>query len=236
MGDFQVVEEKWNTHKAGKPSLGHLETKGHSRCLANRPPAWSPLFNMLRFLCRNLLGRKGGRVKGFSWIFCFFINSLKSTSQSGTIRVAELWSHHELRAAIAAGSGDTSASPLTTWNKWGHFPHWRWERAMEWGWAIGYRFTFSLWAFKQPLWNLLLPVEVEFLRCHWEKNLLRPSWEHGILWKVLLMLRGFPSKVPSPSMSSWKRSNLAFCRARIRQLTKVSTPYWSPVQSGIWLT
>lgn len=38
-------------------------------------------------------------------------------------------------------------------------------------------------------------------------------------------LRGYPSKVLSPSISSWNKSNPAFRRARIRQLTKVSTLY-----------
>lgn len=33
------------------------------------------------FLCLNLLGRKGGKVKSSSWVFCFSRNSLKSTSQ-----------------------------------------------------------------------------------------------------------------------------------------------------------
>lgn len=88
----RVIYREWRkrgTYTAGKSLQGNSETRGHREYLAHRLGVFLTLKvikpklpSYSRFFCLNLLGWKGKRVKGSLWVFCFFINFLKSISQT----------------------------------------------------------------------------------------------------------------------------------------------------------
>lgn len=78
--------------------------------------------------------------------------------------------------------------------------------------AGGFFFPVLLLLVERSLCPPLLPVEVEFLGYHGEKNFLRPHGRMRYLGKPYswCKIEGFPSKVPLPPISPRGKSDLVF--------------------------
>ena len=101
MGDLHVLEEEKNI--LGRKIIARQLRGNGTGDLANNSGVFltkarvkilkvikARLPSYSSFLCQNLLVWEGGVAK--SSVSCFLINSLKSISQQGSFRVAQLWS------------------------------------------------------------------------------------------------------------------------------------------------